>query len=180
MKKKSCPTWHNVFFISSLPHPPLPLLFFLVSGTGWLSILVWFMWLFAAVETQIHKLLVLRHWLGSFAQECVSVTGGPGLARLYPAAPEPLFNSKNMGRRGKKESSGERGRDRNNCAWFNLHNYKYNCKCLRWLEAMQGHHTVFCFFCCFFFCATVWVMIQPRRAAWRRGATVSKYFYLEL
>lgn len=35
-----------------------------------LSILVWFMWLFAAVETQIHKLLVPRHWLGSFAQEC--------------------------------------------------------------------------------------------------------------
>lgn len=44
--------------------------FFFSLGTGRLSILVWFMSLFAAVVTQIHKLLVLRHWLGSFAQEC--------------------------------------------------------------------------------------------------------------
>lgn len=44
--------------------------FFPLFFSSRLSILVWFMWLFAAVETQIHKLLVPRHWLGSFAQEC--------------------------------------------------------------------------------------------------------------
>lgn len=75
---------------------------------------------------------------------------------LQPRSRSLIARTWGAGREARKprregETEREGGRDRNHRAWFNLHNYKYNCKCLSWLEAMRGHNTAFCFFCVVFF-----------------------------
>lgn len=101
---------------------------FLFPPPSRLSILLWFMWLFAAVETQIHKLLVPRHWLGSFAQECC----------LWPPVQASRLYCRilHLNSQGKGGGGGEKleSQSRNNRSWFYFHNYPCNCKYLRWLN----------------------------------------------